>query len=768
MATSYCPSCGSPLYADAPLRFCPGCGHAFCPPKHVRLRAVCQEKSEPEEPDIVIPPPAENAKKTTRHSKSSPNANQPGSDTKVEGEEGAGVQPHKFLLKPNYLRNFRLKEVIGKGGSAIVYKGIQKSLGREVAIKILKQVALGEGKFHERVFREIQTMAMLKHPNIVRLYDAAIDNEEVYLIYELIDGMTLRELVLKGPVKEEETARIVKQVCEALIYAHNRGIIHRDVKPENILLTSEGEVKLTDFGIARMLGDNKKRQPITLTMKNTSMGTAYYMAPEQRKSAHDIDERADVYALGVVLFELLTGEVPIGNLDYFFESSERINKDLQPLLKESLNPIKKNRPRTAEDFQRRLLAVVPVEGNIKITSATRNRFPIRRLLAGLLTAAGIGCLILAFLFKQADDARKNYIAILGNYLEIHDLYKTGEFVKTKTKLTAIKNSVKARPEALSKKHQDLLNGRLTYYEERIREKEEKRTDIKMLIGKKTTRKLPAAGKRRLGEALKYFEAGDKYRAKDIINTVVEKYPYSKEAKELQNKIYAAFRVKEIESEIRNILDDTKTFYQLRNYPKAMASITKAIQLSPNHQAAAELLRKIETDYFNTIRRKLSGRKRFADTRLPAIFEDYATLMRYATPQARKNGKNMIEPLLVNKCVAAVETIMKQGGAAKGRGQINAYLRIARQLKGQDPKVKQLTSRLNLQNQVNRFLHKIKRFQKNSQKAKKGKNHERAIKKNYAQLGRLLKNSLLEKNDRQKLMAWKKTLKKMAEKVDLEL
>jgi serine/threonine protein kinase len=208
----------------------------------------------------------------------------------------------------------------------VVYKAVQLSLDRTVALKVLPPTLARERRFLERFDREARALAELAHPNIVAIFDRGVDRDLSYIVMEFVDGVSLRQVLQAGGLQPAEALAIVPKICAALEYAHARGVIHRDVKPENILLDRQGGVKVADFGLSRILGHDPAGGRITGT--NVVMGTFDYMAPEQRERARDVDHRADLYALGVILYELLTGELPLG----LFEAPSQRRPGLDPRL----------------------------------------------------------------------------------------------------------------------------------------------------------------------------------------------------------------------------------------------------------------------------------------------------------------------------------------------------------------------------------------------------------------------------------------------------
>jgi predicted Ser/Thr protein kinase len=215
--------------------------------------------------------------------------------------------PDPFLGQ--VLGGCRIDEVIGRGGMGVVYKATQLSLCRPVAIKVLPEEVCGQPQFVERFRREVDVLSRLAHPNVVTVFERGETEGRLYVIMEYVQGTSLREVMRKGPLPAAESLVIVRGVLSALEHAHEKGIVHRDIKPENVLVAPGGIVKVADFGLSRLMG---KTDATRLTHTNLLLGTYEYMAPEQRERAKEADERADIYATGVVLYEMLAGELPIG------------------------------------------------------------------------------------------------------------------------------------------------------------------------------------------------------------------------------------------------------------------------------------------------------------------------------------------------------------------------------------------------------------------------------------------------------------------------
>jgi len=217
-------------------------------------------------------------------------------------------------LAPHF-PHLEILEGLGRGGMGVVYKARQKTLNRFVALKLLAPERVRDAKFAERFTREAQALAALNHPNIVTIHDFGQAGGFYFLLMEFVDGLNLRQLLRAQKFTPEEALAIVPPLCDALQYAHNRGIIHRDIKPENLLLDKDGRVKVADFGIAKMLGagdggGNAGESGAPESATQSAAGTPGYSAPEQKTDSQRVDSRADIYSLGVVFYEMLTGELP--------------------------------------------------------------------------------------------------------------------------------------------------------------------------------------------------------------------------------------------------------------------------------------------------------------------------------------------------------------------------------------------------------------------------------------------------------------------------
>ncbi len=244
--------------------------------------------------------------------------------------ESVGAPPGESSPLPDPARlaslfpQLEILELLGRGGMGAVYKARQPALDRLVALKILPQTTRNDAAFAERFNREARALAKLSHPNIVAVYDFGQAQGLHYFIMEYVDGPNLRQIERANKLSTREALQIIPQICEALQFAHDEGVVHRDIKPENVLLDKKGRVKIADFGLAKLLG--VERRDLKLTGAGDVMGTPHYMAPEQVEHPQEVDHRADIYSLGVVFYELLTGELPLGK---FAPPSQKVSVDVR-------------------------------------------------------------------------------------------------------------------------------------------------------------------------------------------------------------------------------------------------------------------------------------------------------------------------------------------------------------------------------------------------------------------------------------------------------
>ena len=242
----------------------------------------------------------------------------------LEPNKSRGFEPPSIEQIAKLFPSLEVISLLGAGGMGAVYKARQKGLDRLVALKILPEEFGHDVKFALRFTREARTLAKLNHPNIVSVHEFGNVDDVYYFLMEFVDGSTLRDVVRAGQLEPEHALTIVPHLCDALQYAHDQGFIHRDIKPENILMAKDGAVKIADFGLSRIVGN--ENQATALTQTHQVLGTPRYMAPEQFEGSHRVDHRADIYSLGVVFYEMLTGELPIGRFEV---PSQKVHIDVR-------------------------------------------------------------------------------------------------------------------------------------------------------------------------------------------------------------------------------------------------------------------------------------------------------------------------------------------------------------------------------------------------------------------------------------------------------
>jgi serine/threonine protein kinase len=233
-------------------------------------------------------------------------------------------EPQSLEAVAQLFPQLEILRLIGRGGMGAIYQARQPALDRFVALKLLTPPTTDIHGFAERFTREAKALARLSHANIVTVHDFGERQGHYFLLMEFVDGLNLRELLQQKTITPSQSLAIVPKICEALQFAHDQGVVHRDIKPENILLDRRGQVKIADFGIAKIINPNVAATH--LTGAQDRVGTPHYMAPEQVESSKSVDHRADIYSLGVVFYELLTGELPLGR---FAPPSQKVQIDVR-------------------------------------------------------------------------------------------------------------------------------------------------------------------------------------------------------------------------------------------------------------------------------------------------------------------------------------------------------------------------------------------------------------------------------------------------------
>ena len=295
-------------------------------------------------------------------------------------------------LPNDILPNFEVLDFIGRGGMGAVYKARQKSLNRVVALKLLSAHSTSGGEdFASRFKVEAQAMARLSHPNIVPVHDFGETGDgHLFYVMELVEGADLAKCIqAEGKLPTQEAVRIALAVCDALAFAHAQGVVHRDIKPSNILISSTGQVKVADFGLAKM------DDPATasLTLSGTSMGSQGYAAPEVFSKAHTADHRADIYSLGVLLYEMLTGDLPRGMFKLPSEKVPGLGAGFDAIICRAMEEDRGERFQTVAEMRKELegLGDFANHTNRALKGGRRNAQAFIRLAAAVivLIAAGL-------------------------------------------------------------------------------------------------------------------------------------------------------------------------------------------------------------------------------------------------------------------------------------------------------------------------------------------------------------------------------------------
>lgn len=243
---------------------------------------------------------------------------------------------------------------IGQGGIAEIFKGYQESLGRDVAIKILSAQLTSNPDIVRRFERESMVIARLNHPNIVHVIDRGSAGGRYYFVMEYIDGTSMREVIDSRQIPATAKLEMIAQVCKALDYAHKNGVIHRDIKPANILIDRQGNARVADFGIAQIIGVPDGE----MTSSEVVMGTLAYMSPEQKVSSTNVDQTTDIYAIGIIIYEILLGKKPLGHFKLPSEIDASISPRYDEIVQKCLATEAKDRYQSAVDLKNELMDIL--------------------------------------------------------------------------------------------------------------------------------------------------------------------------------------------------------------------------------------------------------------------------------------------------------------------------------------------------------------------------------------------------------------------------
>ena len=280
---------------------------------------------------------------------------------------GPGWTPPEVAELAALFPQLEVIELIGQGGMGAVYKARQPRLDRHVALKVRPPERGAAPQFAERFAREARALARLAHPNIVGIHDFGETNGLFWVVMEFVEGRSLRQLLQGRKLEPSHALHLVPQICEGLEYAHSQGVVHRDIKPENVLVDVFGRVRIADFGLAKLVTEPEQG---TLTGTHQVMGSLHYMAPEQMERPGSVDHRADIYSLGVVFYEMLTGELPLGR---FPPPSERaqVPQHLDRVILKSLEREPERRYDSALQVKRDVEHPTPVEAPAPAPRAPR-------------------------------------------------------------------------------------------------------------------------------------------------------------------------------------------------------------------------------------------------------------------------------------------------------------------------------------------------------------------------------------------------------------
>ncbi|MCX6848523.1 MAG: protein kinase, partial [Verrucomicrobia bacterium] len=333
------------------------------------------------------------------------------------------VAPPQKPLTPEELAphfpQLEILECIGRGGMGVVYKARQKTLNRLVALKLLAPEQKKDAAFAERFAHEARALAALNHPNIVTVYDFGETGGFFFLLMEFVDGVNLRQAMRGSRLTPEQALTIVPPICEALQYAHEHDIVHRDIKPENLLLDKAGRVKIADFGIAKMMGSAKPADGSAESAASTPhhtvvAGTPEYMAPEQRAASATADHRTDIYSLGVVLYELLTGKRPPSSLQIPLKDAGT-NTLLDEIVRRALEQDPAQRYQTVKELQQHLATLSAATSEVQVYP----RENYQRWFSRLLRIAGALCACYGLFSLQTPELfRKPVVVPLGLNLSL--------------------------------------------------------------------------------------------------------------------------------------------------------------------------------------------------------------------------------------------------------------------------------------------------------------------------------------------------------------
>jgi Protein kinase domain len=330
----------------------------------------------------------------------------PGTSHEIDAVEPQAVEPAPFRAAepprpPPFpqLEGFALHDRIGQGGMGEVYRATRLADARPVAVKVLSASLAAVPDYVRRFDREAAAMAQLEHPGIVRLLSRGRSGPYCWISMELIDGVSLRTHAFHARPSARTLARLLAQVAHALAYAHARAVVHRDLKPDNVLVLPDGRTKVLDFGLAGLHAEGAE----VLTQSNVAMGTANYMAPEQRKDARRADHRADLYSFGVMAYELLTGELPVGRFQPVSRVVPGLDRGWDAIVERCLEQDPGARPHSALELAHALEALAGVAPAMELAPRTKRGARRSRVWSWLGIGSGIAVVLAIAGLRVAQD-----------------------------------------------------------------------------------------------------------------------------------------------------------------------------------------------------------------------------------------------------------------------------------------------------------------------------------------------------------------------------
>ena len=499
--------------------------------------------------------------------------------------------------------NYKIVEMIGKGGMAVVYRGQHMTLSRRiVAIKMLSTELERDPSFSERFFREAEVMDRLKHPNIVTLYDFIEQENHHFIVMEYVSGTTLNQIIknASGPLPFDQVREIFRQVLDAIGYAHKLGIVHRDLKPSNIMINKEGQVKITDFGIARLLAENFEA---TLTTTGMGIGSPYYMSPEQvlATKEHPITGASDIYSLGITLYQMVTGKVPFSKKDSLFtvlqahvSASPPPPKQFCPDIPDSLEEVilkaiekkPEHRWATCEEFWKALdLAIKEVEEGKtqavvrEIPKAQEEKPPIPEIPTPEQVpppppdvkkhvASQTQPVSQEELIQTTVPKKRGFLKLIFSLIIIAAIAGAGSYFYIEYKKTSSTEVISTPSPEKGKKERE-------------------------------RKKLQA----RLNKVRSLIDAGSLDEAQKILNEVIKKYPSNKLALQLRDEVQKkkeSLAEKEVEKKINAMIKEARSWLEKGNVEEAKRIASEVLVMNPGNRDALEILdaaKKMQEDKF---------------------------------------------------------------------------------------------------------------------------------------------------------------------------